>query len=95
MGRGGRADGGETDRSFRLPRAFVCSEPEEVGARAGEYWVPESTSWLEEEPDDWSDAGKDRFFISCGVLCGAWSAGFGNAAGEGGLTYGRGELAWG
>lgn len=90
MGRGGgTAEGGDTDRSFRLPRVFECSEPEDdVGTRGGEYWVPVSISWLEEEPEDLSDAGKDRFFISWGELCGALSAGLGKAAGDGGLMYG-------
>jgi len=84
------------DRSFRLPRALEWSEPEDdVGTRGGEYWVPESTSWPQEEPDDLRDAGKDRFFISLEELCGTRSAGFGKAGGDGGLVFGCEELAFG
>lgn len=50
--------------------------------------MPVSVRWFDDEPDDLSDAGKDRFFIIWGDLCGALSAGLGKAAGDGGLMYG-------
>ena len=90
------AEGGEIDRSFRLPRALDCSEPvDEVGSKGGEYWLPESTSGLEEDPGELSDAGNDRFFISWGELRGTRSAGFGKAGGDGGLVCRCEEPAFG
>ena len=86
---------GDLDRSLRFPRVRLDSvEGLEEGARGGEYWVPASTSCRDDEREDFVDWENDR-------LCDCWTASrdcgeyLGNAAGDGGLIYDRGDLARG
>ena len=90
----GGGTSGDTDLSLRLPPLLTVSVADGTGLNDGEYCVPASTICFEGEFDDLVDVDRQRLRDVWAIL-GDCEQCRGKAAGEGGLTNGRGELETG
>ena len=88
---GSAGTSGDLEKLLRLPGGFGGLAIDGTPTRGGEYCVPASTVSLVGEFAEKLDVDKGRLWGFGAVDCDG--AGFrGNAAGDGGLMYGRGDV---